>query len=183
MQIFETSFQEVKLIKPRIIKDERGFFTESYNKRLLSENGIDLNFIQDNHSLSLEKGVIRGLHFQLNPKAQTKLVRVLAGAIYDVVVDIRTDSPTYGKWESFILNDENQLQLLVPKGFAHGFCTLERNTQVFYKVDEYYSPEHDRGIYWNDSSLKIDWPTSDPILSMKDSQLPNIQDAEINFYK
>jgi dTDP-4-dehydrorhamnose 3,5-epimerase len=140
-----------------------------------------MNFIQDNQSLSAEAGVLRGLHYQLNPKAQTKLIRVLAGAIYDVVVDLRQPSPTFCQWDGFILSDANHRQLLVPRGFAHGFCTLERNTQVLYKVDAYYAPEHDRGIAWNDPALGIDWPASNPILSEKDSKHPLLADAEINF--
>lgn len=181
MIIHPTIFPEVKLIEPKVFRDHRGFFTESYNKKQLKELGVDIEFIQDNHSLSTEKGTIRGLHYQLNPMAQSKLVRVLAGSIYDVVVDIRENSPTYGKWEGFILNEENQRQLLVPKGFAHGFCTLEEGTQVFYKVDQYYSPEHDRGIAWDDPQLKIDWPINNPILSDKDKILPLLSQAEINF--
>lgn len=154
---------------------------ESFNERLFKEHGIHFNFIQDNQSLSSEPGVLRGLHYQLNPKAQTKLIRVLTGAIYDVVVDIRRSSPTFGQWVGVILSEYNKRQLLVPKGFAHGFCTLVPNTQVLYKVDEYYSPEHDHGILWNDPALGIDWPTSNPILSDKDQYHPVLKDAEMNF--
>ncbi|EJW18350.1 putative dTDP-4-dehydrorhamnose 3,5-epimerase [Paenibacillus alvei DSM 29] len=149
----------------------------------LNELGIYFNFIQDNQSLSLETGVIRGLHFQLNPKAQTKLIRVISGAIYDVIVDIRKSSSTFGQWVGVILSEHNHRQLLVPKGFAHGFCTLTPNTQVLYKVDEYYSPDHDRGIRWDDPSLGIDWPTSKPILSDKDRLLPVLKEAEINGFE
>ncbi|MFC7679250.1 dTDP-4-dehydrorhamnose 3,5-epimerase [Paenibacillus sp. GCM10028914] len=169
------------LIEPVVHGDNRGFFMESYNEDLFKQNGINHNFIQDNHSLSAEPGVLRGLHYQLNPKAQTKLIRVLTGAIYDVIVDVRKSSPTFGQWIGVILSEHNHRQLLVPKGFAHGFCTLVPNTQVLYKVDEYYSPEHDRGILWNDPSLAIDWPTSSPILSDKDQRHPLLQDAELNF--
>ncbi|MNI79214.1 dTDP-4-dehydrorhamnose 3,5-epimerase [compost metagenome] len=137
--------------------------------------------MQDNHSFSKDPGVLRGLHYQLNPKAQAKLISVVTGAIYDVVVDIRQDSPTFGHWVGTILSEHNKRQLLVPKGFAHGFCTLVPNTQVFYKVDEYYSPENDRGIIWNDPVLNIDWPTSSPILSDKDQRHPLLKDAELNF--
>jgi dTDP-4-dehydrorhamnose 3,5-epimerase len=137
--------------------------------------------VQDNHSLSVEAGVLRGLHYQLNPKAQTKLVRVTAGAVYDVVVDIRRGSPTYGKWQGFILSASNKRQLLVPKGFAHGYCTLVPNTEVQYKVDEFYSREYDRGIAWNDPALDIDWPISSPILSEKDGKHPTLAEAENNF--
>ncbi len=169
------------IIEPVVHGDHRGFFMESYNDSLFKQNGINYNFIQDNHSLSAEPGVLRGLHYQLNPKAQTKLVRVLTGAIYDVIVDIRKNSPTFGQWVGVILTEHNKRQLLVPKGFAHGFCTLVPNTQVLYKVDEYYSPEHDRGILWNDPALGIDWPTSNPILSDKDQRHPLLKDAEMNF--
>lgn len=142
---------------------------------------VKYQFIQDNQSLSAEVGVLRGLHYQLNPKAQTKLIRVLSGVIYDVIVDIRRNSPTFGQWVGVILSEYNKRQLLVPKGFAHGFCTLVPNTQVLYKVDEYYSPENDRGILWNDPALGIDWPTSNPVLSDKDQRHPLLKDAELNF--
>lgn len=171
----------VFLLEPKVHGDNRGFFMESYNESVMQSLGLNYNFIQDNHSLSAEPGVIRGLHYQLNPKAQTKLVRVLSGAIYDVVVDIRKSSPTFGQWVGVILSEYNKHQLLVPKGFAHGFCTLVPNTQVLYKVDEYYSPENDRGILWNDPALGIDWPTSQPVLSDKDQRHPLLQDAEMNF--
>lgn len=169
------------IVEPVVHGDHRGFFMESFNERLFKEHGIHYNFIQDNQSLSSEPGILRGLHYQLNPKAQTKLIRVLTGAIYDVVVDIRKSSPTFGQWVGVILSEHNKRQLLVPKGFAHGFCTLVPYTQVLYKVDEYYSPEHDRGILWNDPALGIDWPTSNPILSDKDKHHPVLRDAEMNF--
>lgn len=143
--------------------------------------GVKFNFIQDNQFLSAEVGVLRGLHYQLNPKAQTKLIRVLTGAIYDVILDIRRNSPTFGQWVGVILSEYNKRQLLVPKGFAHGFCTLVPNTQVLYKVDEYYSPENDRGILWSDPALGIDWPTASPVLSSKDQHHPLLKDAELNF--
>lgn len=181
MKIVKTKLDGVVVIEPDIFQDARGFFMESYNQRALSELGITIDFVQDNQSLSLEAGTIRGLHYQLAPKAQTKLVRVLTGAIYDVAVDIRKSSPTYGKWVGVILSEWNKRQLLVPKGFAHGFCTITPNTQVFYKVDEFYSPEHDRGIAWNDPDLNIDWPTADPILSAKDQLHPFLKDAENDF--
>ncbi|MGM1050165.1 MAG: dTDP-4-dehydrorhamnose 3,5-epimerase [Bacillota bacterium] len=171
----------VSLLEPVVHGDDRGFFMESYNATIFHDHGINYNFIQDNHSLSSKPGVIRGLHYQLNPKAQTKLVRVLSGAIYDVIVDVRKSSPTFGQWVGVILSEYNKRQLLVPKGFAHGFCTLVPNTQVLYKVDEYYSPEYDRGILWNDPALGIDWTTSKPILSDKDQRHPLLQDAELNF--
>lgn len=181
MKLIETKLDGVVILEPNVFGDHRGFFMESYNQQKMNQLGLDFSFIQDNQSLSAQSGTIRGLHYQLNPKAQTKLVRVLAGAIYDVIVDIRRNSPTFGQWIGVILSEDNKRQLLVPKGFAHGFCTLVKDTQVFYKVDEYYSPEHDRGILWNDPNLGIDWPTSTPILSEKDLHNPRLRDAEINF--
>ncbi|NOV00267.1 dTDP-4-dehydrorhamnose 3,5-epimerase [Paenibacillus planticolens] len=181
MKVISTKLEGLYLIEPDVHGDNRGFFMESYSSKKFAEHGIDFPFIQDNHSLSVETGVLRGLHYQLNPKAQTKLVRVASGAIYDVAVDIRKDSPTFGQWVGVILSEANKRQLLVPQGFAHGFCTIVPNTQVLYKVDEYYSPEHDRGILWNDPALAIDWPTSKPILSDKDQKHPLLKDAEINF--
>jgi dTDP-4-dehydrorhamnose 3,5-epimerase len=181
MQAIETKLQGVKIIEPTVYGDQRGFFMESYNKATFHEAGIAYNFIQDNHSLSVEAGVIRGLHFQLNPQSQAKLVRVVTGAIYDVVVDIRRGSETFGQWIAVTLSESNKRQLLVPQGFAHGFCTIVPDTQVLYKVDHYYSPEHDRGIIWNDPEIGIDWPTDNPILSEKDANHPRLKDAEINF--
>jgi dTDP-4-dehydrorhamnose 3,5-epimerase len=181
MNIIKTKLDGVLIIEPAVFGDHRGYFMESYNKKRFVEQGIDYDFIQDNQSLSVETGVIRGLHYQLAPKAQTKLVRVLTGAIYDVAVDIRKGSPTFGQWIGVILSEHNKRQLLVPKGFAHGFCTIAPNSQVAYKVDEFYSPEHDRGILWNDPAIGIDWSTSKPVLSEKDQKHPLLQDAEINF--
>ncbi|WP_152395458.1 dTDP-4-dehydrorhamnose 3,5-epimerase [Paenibacillus guangzhouensis] len=181
MNIIDTKLQGVRIIEPAVHGDHRGFFMESYNSAKFREYNMDYLFVQDNHSLSVEKGVLRGLHYQLNPKAQTKLVRVAAGAIYDVVVDIRRNSPTFGQWVGVHLSAENKRQLLVPQGFAHGFCTTEANTEVLYKVDALYSPEHDRGILWNDPALGIDWPVEQPILSDKDTKHPVLRDADINF--
>lgn len=181
MNIIETKLSGVKLVEPDVFGDHRGFFMESYNLKKFREKGLNYNFVQDNQSLSKEPGVLRGLHYQLSPKAQTKLVRVLTGAIFDVAVDIRKDSPTYGQWVGVILSEYNKRQLLIPKGFAHGFCTLVPDTQVAYKVDEYYSPQHDRGIRWDDPSIGIDWPISNPILSDKDTIHPFLKDAENNF--
>lgn len=181
MKVTLLNLQGACLIEPMVHGDNRGFFMESFNQEMFIKKGIDFNFIQDNQSLSSEPGVIRGLHYQLNPKAQTKIIRVLTGAIYDVIVDVRKSSPTFGKWVGIILSEHNHRQLLVPKGFAHGFCTLVPNTQVLYKVDEYYSPENDRGILWNDPVLGIDWPTTKPILSDKDQHHPLLKDAELNF--
>lgn len=180
----ETSLKGVYLLEPTVFEDHRGFFMESYNKNDFKEIGIDIDFVQDNHSLSIQPGVLRGLHYQLEPKAQTKLVRCLKGAIYDVVVDLRKNSPTFGKWESFILTEYNKLQLLVPKGFAHGILTLVPNTELLYKVDEFYSKEHDRSIRWDDPKLNINWPVKNVILSEKDEKAPLLDEVldEINFY-
>lgn len=181
MKITPLKIDGLYLVEPVVHQDSRGFFLESYNEDAFLKNGLNYRFIQDNHSLSCEAGVIRGLHYQLNPKAQTKLVRVTAGAIYDVAVDIRKQSKTFGQWIGVILSEENKRQLLVPEGFAHGFCTLITNTQVMYKVDNFYSPEHDRGIIWNDKDLNIDWPVSNPVLSEKDKKHPEFRNSEINF--
>ncbi|AWB46181.1 dTDP-4-dehydrorhamnose 3,5-epimerase [Paenibacillus sp. CAA11] len=181
MKVTPLKLEGANLLEPVVHGDHRGFFMESYNELVMQQVGLNHHFIQDNQSLSAQAGVIRGLHYQLTPKAQTKLIRVISGAIYDVIVDIRRSSPTFGQWEGVILSEFNYRQLLVPKGFAHGFCTLVPNTQVLYKVDEYYSPENDRGILWNDPELKIDWPTSHPILSDKDKGHPQFRHAEMNF--
>lgn len=181
MNVKEMRLQGLYLLEPRVFQDNRGFFMESYNQKIFRDLGFNYQFVQDNHSLSVEAGTIRGLHFQTNPMAQTKLVRVLRGAIFDVVVDLRKHSPSYGQWVGVILSAENKRQLLIPKGFAHGFCTLVPNTEVLYKVDEFYSPEHDRGIRWDDPVLNIDWPVTNPILSEKDQQLPYLEAADINF--
>jgi dTDP-4-dehydrorhamnose 3,5-epimerase len=174
MKIIETQLEGVLIVEPDVHGDARGFFLESYSKRSFEAYGMAIDFIQDNHSLSVSKGTLRGLHYQLSPMAQTKLVRVLSGAIYDVAVDIRIGSPNFGKWVGVTLSASNRRQLFVPKGFAHGFCTLESNTQVAYKVDNYYSPEHDRGIAWDDPDLAIAWPTDVPYLSDKDMRHPRL---------
>ncbi|MFC5447333.1 dTDP-4-dehydrorhamnose 3,5-epimerase [Paenibacillus aestuarii] len=181
MKVITTKLPEVVVLEPKAYGDHRGFFMESYNRQLLAQFGIHHEFVQDNHSLSVEAGTLRGLHYQLAPKAQTKLVRVLAGAVYDVVVDVRQGSPRFGQWVGVILSAENKRQILVPQGFAHGICTLVANTELMYKVDQYYSPEHDRGILWNDPELAIDWPVSAPVLSDKDRQQPPLRQAELNF--
>jgi dTDP-4-dehydrorhamnose 3,5-epimerase len=180
MNIKDTKLKGVWILEPTVYHDNRGYFMESYNKSSMEQIGVSIDFIQDNQSLSKEAGVLRGLHYQLNPKAQTKLVRVCSGAIFDVIVDIRQNSPTFGQWIGVIVSEENKRQVLVPKGFAHGFCTLVPNTSVFYKVDQYYDPELDRGIYWDDPEIGIDWPVSAPILSAKDSNLPLLKNADLD---
>ncbi|GAB7082016.1 dTDP-4-dehydrorhamnose 3,5-epimerase [Megalodesulfovibrio paquesii] len=180
MQFTPTDLPGVFLLKPKVFGDERGFFMESYNARLFAEHGLDFSFIQDNHAKSAA-GVLRGLHFQLPPMDQTKLVRVTAGSVYDVVVDLRVGSPTFGQWRGFTLSAENFLQLLVPRGFAHGYVTLEDGTEFQYKVDNWYAPELDGGILWNDPSLGIDWPVEAPMLSAKDKLLPRLKDFKSPF--
>jgi dTDP-4-dehydrorhamnose 3,5-epimerase len=181
MQVSETAIPVVKILTPRKHGDHRGFFSEIYSRKAMRElAGIDLEFVQDNHSLSAEKGVLRGLHFQIAPMAQDKLIRVVHGAILDVAVDIRRGSPTFGKHVSAVLSAENWKQILIPIGFAHGFVTLESNTEVVYKVTNYYSPAHDRGILWNDPALGIDWGVSAgaAVLSEKDRKNPTLADAK-----
>ena len=180
MKVIDTKLKDVKIIEMDVFGDHRGFFTESYTRQKLSNAGIDIDFLQDNHSLSVEPGVLRGMHFQTEPKAQTKLVRTTTGVIYDVLVDMREGSPTYGKWEGYILSEYNHRQLLVPKGFAHGFVTLAPNCNVQYKVDEYYSKENDGGIAFDDPAIGIEWPmpVDKLVLSEKDTQHPTL--AEFN---
>ncbi|HHT7187473.1 TPA: dTDP-4-dehydrorhamnose 3,5-epimerase [Bacillus cereus] len=181
MKVIETNFTDAKLLEPKLFGDERGFFTESYNKKVLEVLGITYSFVQDNVSYSAQAGTIRGLHFQTNPKAQTKLLQVMQGAIYDVIVDLRKDSPTFKQWKGYILSADNHRQLLVPKGFAHGFCTLVPHTTVMYKVDEYYSADHDSGLLWEDKELSIPWPVTNPILSDKDRILPLLREYKDSF--
>ena len=157
MQIIDSRIPDVKLLSPKRFKDARGFFSEVYNRKLFGGLGIDCEFVQDNHSLSAEPGVLRGLHYQVEPMAQHKLVRVVRGSIFDVAVDIRRTSPTFGKHVAATLSADNWQQMFIPIGFAHGFATLEPNTEVVYKVSNYYSPSHERGIRWNDPELGIDW--------------------------
>jgi len=182
VRALRTELEGVVIVEPDVFGDHRGFFMESYTKNKFEEIGIEYDFVQDNHSLSSKAGTLRGLHYQTNPMSVTKLVRALRGSILDVVVDIRIGSPTYGKWVSAILTAENKRQILVPRGFAHGICTLSPNTEIAYKVDQYYSPEHDKGILWNDPVIGIEWPFSDPILSEKDSNQPLLAEAENNFH-
>ncbi|KAB2759834.1 dTDP-4-dehydrorhamnose 3,5-epimerase [Brucella anthropi] len=168
-------------ISPRKFGDDRGFFSETYNEKSFAEAGVELTFVQDNHSYSSAKGVVRGLHYQLPPFSQDKLVRVTRGAILDVAVDIRKSSPTFGKWVALEVSAEKWNQILVPKGFAHGFITLVENTEVIYKVTDYYSPEHDRSIRFDDPAIGIEWPlpSSGVQLSDKDQKAPLFADAEV----
>ena len=183
MKLIDTFFGGALLVENTVYGDDRGFFKESYNEKTWEEKlKSKYRFVQDNISKSMPAGTIRGLHFQLNPKAQTKLVQVVQGAVYDVIVDLRKGSRTYKKWKWFILSEHNHRQLLVPKGFAHGFCTLVPNTMVMYKVDEHYDAHYDSGIFWNDKELGIHWPISNPILSQKDQLLPALKEGNHNFY-
>lgn len=170
MEVIDTSIPDVKLLKPRVFGDERGFFMESYNKQTLAELlGLDLEFVQDNHSRS-SKNVLRGLHYQLK-QAQGKLVRVVAGEVFDVAVDLRRSSPTFGKWEGAILSAKNNHQLWVPAGFAHGFVVLSETADFLYKTTDYYAPEHEKCIKWDDPTIAIEWPfEGEPSLSEKDKQ-------------
>tara|TARA_Y100000588_G_scaffold395043_1_gene519345 strand:- start:1292 stop:1855 length:564 start_codon:yes stop_codon:yes gene_type:complete len=178
VKIETTAIEDVKIILPGKFGDHRGFFSETYNFEKFLSNGLTLNFCQDNHSMSQKAGTIRGLHFQVMPFAQDKLLRVTRGSIYDVAVDIRHGSPTYGKWVGYTISAELWNQILIPIGFAHGFCTLDEDTEVQYKVTAPYAPECERGIAWNDGDLAIDWPLNgnSPTLSDKDKTYPYLVD-------
>ena len=182
MKIIPTDIPGVIVVEPQVFKDGRGWFMETYSRLKVTELGIDIEFVQDNHSLSVPKGTLRGLHFQNNPKAQTKLVRCTRGVILDVAVDIRRGSPTYKKWVGIELSAENKKQLFIPKGFAHGFVTLVDNCEVQYKVDEYYAPDCDRGIRFDDPEIGVEWGVIDPVLSAKDTKSPLLKDSDCNFY-
>lgn len=178
--VTETNLQDVKIIEPTVFGDHRGFFMESYSQEDFKAAGIQHDFIQDNHSLSTEAGVVRGLHFQKGAAAQTKLIRVVTGAVLDVIVDIRKGSPTYGQWEGYILSEHNYRQLLVPKGFAHGFATLTPNVNFLYKCDNYYNAAADAGIAFDDPDLEITWPIDidKAITSEKDKNHPTLKEFE-----
>lgn len=171
LKVESLEIEDVKLITPARFGDDRGYFSETYKKQAFLDAGIDAAFMQDNQSLSVETGTVRGLHYQAPPFAQAKLVRVLAGAILDVAVDVRTGSPTYGKWVKAEISAANGVQILVPRGFLHGFVTLEPNTLVLYKVDAPYSREHDGAVFWNDPDLGIDWGVAEDraVVSAKDA--------------
>jgi dTDP-4-dehydrorhamnose 3,5-epimerase len=183
MELIDTLFPEVRVVRPRRHVDKRGFFSEVYSRGAFQSAGIDTVFIQDNHTLSVERGVVRGLHFQTPPFAQAKLVRVVRGAVQDVVVDLRHGSPTFGRHATIILSAETWNQVYIPEGFAHGFCTLEPGTEVLYKVNRPYSAAHDRGLLWNDPALGIDWPVdaAQAIVSDKDRQQPVLAELPIFF--
>lgn len=174
MEIVKTSIEGLVIIQPKVFKDERGYFMESYKESFIKENFPDIHFIQDNESKS-SYGVLRGLHFQMPPFEQTKLVRVIEGEVLDVAVDLRKESPTYGKWESIILSGDNKKQFFIPKGFAHGFVVLSEHGIISYKVDNPYSPEHEDGIYYNNHELNIDWRINENDIFLSD------RDQKLNF--
>lgn len=181
MKITKTNITDLLVFEPKVFSDLRGWFTETYNHKDFKENGIEIEFLQDNHSFSKKKGILRGLHFQNEPHAQTKLVRCTRGKIWDVAVDLRKSSPTYLKWFGLKLSAENQKMLLIPQGFAHGFVTLDDDTEVQYKVDNIYDKPSDRAIKYNDPEISIQWPIIDIILSEKDSCAPFLKDSDVNF--
>jgi dTDP-4-dehydrorhamnose 3,5-epimerase len=184
VEVNSLAIPAVKVIRPKKYSDARGFFSETFSQRDLQDAGIDIAFVQDNHTFSAEEGTVRGLHFQTPPFAQDKLVRVVRGAIFDVAVDMRVGSPTYGQHVSAIISAEEWNQILVPVGFAHGLVTLEPNTEIFYKVSNYYSPDHDKGILWNDPALEFEWPVdeAEAVLSDKDKRHPKLADLPDNFF-
>jgi len=179
IEVRSLEIPDVKIISPKKYGDSRGFFSETYSKRDFAEAGIHLDFVQDNHSLSPQVGTLRGLHYQAPPFAQDKLVRVVSGRILDVAVDLRRDSPTFGKWVVAEISADEWNQILIPIGFAHAVCTLEPDTQLIYKVTNYYAPQHDFGVRWNDQDLNIKWPFSEDrlILSEKDKKQPFFKDV------
>ena len=181
MKITKLKIPDVRVIEPETLGDKRGWFFESYNKRDLKEAGIDIIFTQDNHSFSAQKGTLRGMHIQKSPHTQSKLIRCTRGKILDVVVDLRQNSPTYLKWVSSELSAKNKKQLFAPQGFAHGFLTLEPNTEVQYKVDKYYSKTCDLSIRFDDPQINITWPIENPVLSNKDKSAPYLKDLNLNF--
>src|SRR5687768_13568481 len=183
MKVIRTEIPDVLVLEPARHGDRRGYFSETYNRRSCQELGIGCEFVQDNHSLSEKAGVVRGLHFQIPPMAQDKLIRCIRGAILDVAVDIRHGSPTFGRWVGVELTADNWRQALVPKGFAHGFVTLEPGSEVCYKVSEYYSPQHERGIRFDDPALGIDWriDPAEATLSDRDRRHPTLAESEVYF--
>jgi dTDP-4-dehydrorhamnose 3,5-epimerase len=178
MNLIQTSVQGVCIIEPRVFGDERGFFMESWNRRSFSALGLDLEFVQDNHSRS-QQGVLRGLHYQIR-QPQGKLVRVVSGEVFDVAVDLRKSSPTFGRWTGVLLSAENKRMFWVPPGCAHGFLTLSASADFLYKATDYYAPEHERSLLWNDPDLAIDWPLAGtPQLAAKDAAGIPLRDAEV----
>lgn len=178
MDLLKTKLEGVYILVPKVFGDHRGFFMESWSRRTMEEAGFFYDFVQDNHSLSTVKGTLRGIHFQKGDKAQAKLVRCVRGAVLDVAVDLRHDGPTYKQWIGVELSEENKKQLLIPRGFGHGFVTLTDHVEFLYKADNYYAPEADGGIRWNDPDIGVDWGIEHPVLSEKDTKNPFLKDIE-----
>ncbi|HVW73769.1 MAG TPA: dTDP-4-dehydrorhamnose 3,5-epimerase [Rhizomicrobium sp.] len=182
IEVTSLAIPDLKLVEPKRFEDERGFFSETFNHEVLAAKGIDFQFVQDNHSLSRKQGTVRGLHFQRPPCAQAKLIRVVRGSILDVAVDLREQSPHYGRHVAMELSSKNWRQMFIPEGFAHGFCTLEPDTEVVYKVTTFYAPQSDAGIFWNDPALAIAWPSfAGAEISPKDTALPAFADFRSPF--
>ena len=181
MTVTETALPGVYIIEPKVFGDERGWFMESWSAVKMRDAGLDYNFVQDSHSFSAKKGVLRGIHFQNDPAAQAKLVRCASGAVLDVAVDLRKGSPTYKKWVAVRLSAENKKQLLLPRGFGHGFLSLTDNAEFLYKVDNPYNAAADRSIRWNDPEIAVDWGITDPTISEKDATAPFLRDSDCNF--
>lgn len=181
MNFIKTEIEGVVIVEPAVFGDHRGFFMESYSKRMFEKAGLFYDFVQDNHSSSSVKGTLRGIHFQRGDKAQAKLVRCARGAVLDVAVDLRPESPTYKKWVAVELSEENKRQLLIPRGFGHGFVTLTDEVEFLYKADNYYAPEADGGIRWNDPELAVAWGVESPVLSQKDANAPLLKEAVTGF--
>ena len=180
MKITELALPGVKIIEPTYFEDYRGYYCETYSKRTLAEYGINDEFVQDNHSMTLKRGTLRGIHFQNNPVPQIKLVRCTKGAIKDVVVDLRGNSPTFKQWLAVELSAENRRQIWIPSGYGHAFLTLQDNCEVQYKVTGLYEPKLDRAIAWNDSEVAVDWGIDNPIVSQKDMQAPTLAESDVN---
>ncbi|MSS64913.1 dTDP-4-dehydrorhamnose 3,5-epimerase [Velocimicrobium porci] len=181
MKIIETELKDVYILEPQVFGDNRGWFMESYNQNAMEEAGLHYEFVQDNQSYSTQKGTLRGLHFQKGEHAQAKIVRCNKGAVMDVAVDMREGSPTYKKWVKVELSEENKRQLLIPRGFLHGFVTLTDEVEFLYKADNFYNKESDRNIAWNDEEIGVDWGIDNPILSEKDKNAPKLSESDIDF--
>ena len=181
MKVVSTEIEDLFIIEPQVFGDSRGWFMESWSQKKMEEAGLFYNFVQDNHSFSALKGTLRGLHFQKGSSSQAKLVRCVRGAVLDVAVDLRKNSKTYKKWVGCILSEENKKQFLIPRGFAHGFLTLTDNVEFVYKANNYYDPQADRNIIWNDEEINIDWGIENPILSEKDKKAPKLSESDVDF--
>ena len=181
MKVIETEIKDLYMIEPQVFGDNRGWFMESWSQKKMEEAGLFYNFVQDSHSFSALKGTLRGLHFQKGSSSQAKLVRCVRGAVLDVAVDLRKNSKTYKKWVGCVLSEENKKQFLIPRGFAHGFLTLTDNVEFVYKADNYYDPQADRNIIWNDEEINVDWGIENPILSEKDKKAPKLSESDVDF--